>query len=412
MESNFFTFRDPSPPTAADGPLAGTSVAIQPNVSVHHWPTDAASRALENYAAIEDATLVVRLRQAGASLSGRTRMSELGFGVNGDSDAAVVTRGLVDLLIATDTTGEARAAAAAAGCFGYKPSYGIVSRYGLIGLVPSMECPAILAASLPAVSAAAGAIAGPDPRDPSMDASGAERAAAGFQKPPAAADHPQTAAVIQECVTALNPTEHKDFEQALSRIRAAGIRIKTIRIKDFPLAPKVHNVIGSVEASSSAGKFDGVRYGHRTSAAVKNWNDMYIKSRGEAFGPLVKAYLFQGGYFQYRNYAAFVDACRIRARLAAAVEKAVAAHDLLLLPVCNGTPPTVGERKTVADLYDGFAFTLLANLTGHPALTIPAGSRTDRGPFALQLIGLRCGDAPLLSFAARLSDIFTGDLQP
>jgi len=128
---------------------------------------------------------------------------------------------------------------------------------------------------------------------------------------------------------------------------------------------------------------------------------MYIQSRGESFGPLVKAYLFQGGYFQYHNYNAFLDACRTRARLIKNVEKAFETVDLILLPVATIDAPAMAA--TVSDLYDTFSLTVLANLTGNPAIAIP-------GTPALQLMGKRFGDARLLALAARVSDIHTGEM--
>ena len=112
----------------------------------------------------------------------------------------------------------------------------------------------------------------------------------------------------------LNAQEADAFDATVSRLGPAGFEIREIELTDYSLAPVVHQIIGSVEASSSAGKYDSVRYGHRSDSG-RNWNEMYIHSRGESFGRLIKEYLFQGGYFQYQNYNAFVDACRERTRL-------------------------------------------------------------------------------------------------
>lgn len=128
MHSDIFTHIDSSPPPlTAPGPLAGKSVAIQPNMSVRGWPTEAGSVALERFIALEDATVVKRLRAAGAKTMGSTHMSELGFGLAGDTAAQVLAEGHVDIALITDTMGEARVAASTIGVFGFKPSYGIVS---------------------------------------------------------------------------------------------------------------------------------------------------------------------------------------------------------------------------------------------------------------------------------------------
>jgi aspartyl-tRNA(Asn)/glutamyl-tRNA(Gln) amidotransferase subunit A len=411
MESKIFTYINTlTLPTVDDGPMAGTCVAVEPSISVENWPTDAQSPALENYVALEDATLISRLRNAGADLKGRTAMGELGLGLDRDTGGEAIKTGGADVVLKTDTTGEARLSAATSGCFGFKPSYGLISRSGLIGLVPSMESCGILSNSLGLISKTAQTMAGLDERDPSMDDPGIEQALSRFSQPEALADSPMTLGVIQEWTSAMGPEENKAFEQAMENLSAAGIKIETVSIRDFSLARTVHNVIGTVEASSSAGRFDSVRYGHRTSASVKNWNEMYIQSRGESFGALVKAYLFQGGYFQYQNYNAFLDACRIRARLMESVEKAFETVDLIALPVSGNLEPLPEKLNTVSGFYDAFSLTLLANLTGNPSISIPGHVNGDAVGIALQLIGKRFDDAGLLAFAARVSDIYTGEM--
>ena len=396
MEDRIFTHIDDSTQPRAKGLLADTTVAIEPSICVKDWPTQAQSLALENYVALEDATLVQHLRNAGAHLKGRTAMAELGLGLENDTGAAAIANGLVDVVLKTDTTGEARMAAADSGCFGFKPSYGLISRSGMIGLVPSMETCGILANSLDMISKTVQTMAGIDQGDASMDEPGIEKAMYGFSHPKDK-DRPITLGLIKGCRHEMDTTD--DMETAIDRLARSGLGIKKVEIKDFSLAPVVHNLIGSVEASSSAGRFDSVRYGHRTSALTKNWNEMYIKSRKESFGPLVKAYLFQGGYFQYHNYNAFVDACRTRARLIQNLERAFKTVDLILLPVSKSFA-SLNRPDTLSDLYDTFSLTVLANLTGNPAISIP-------GFPALQLIGKRFDDPGLLALAARISDIHT-----
>jgi aspartyl-tRNA(Asn)/glutamyl-tRNA(Gln) amidotransferase subunit A len=131
---------------------------------------------------------------------------------------------------------------------------------------------------------------------------------------------------------------------------------------------------------------------------------MYIRSRGEAFGRLIKEYLFQGGYFQYENYDAFVGACRIRTRLIRESETALDGVDALLLPLKNGAA-RASKAEAAGDIYDAFAPTLLANLTGQPALALPESTAA---PCGVQLIGNRLGDARLLTVGQRLYDILTG----
>ena len=400
MESRLFTYIDETPPEPAAGSLQGKTVVIQPNMSVRNWPTEAGSTALENYVALEDAAMVQKIRAAGAIVKGSSRMSELGFGLNADTSAEIIKNGLADIALATDTLGEARVAGAIGKACAFKPSYGIISRFGLIGLVPSMECCGILARTLSEIAGALQAMTGADPRDPSMDAGGSARVASELPPAPATPDAVRAFGLLKPARELLAAPAADAFDSIVSRLGQAGADIREIELTDFSLAPTVHQIIGSVEASSSAGKYDGVRYGHRSDSG-RNWNEMYINSRKESFGRLIKEYLFQGGYFQYQNYNAFVDACRVRTRLVRESEAALDAVDAILLPMGNGATPAT----SAGEIYDAFKPTLLANLTGQPALVLPESAAITCG---LQLIGKRLSDAQLLSTAHRISDILTG----
>ena len=134
-----FVYRHPETAALKGGPLQGLRIAIQPNISAAGWPADAGSNALANFTALEDATIVQRLRQAGASLCGATRMSEFGFGLQGSQAGGALQEQAADAELVLDFMGESRLAASRAGVCALKPSYGLVSRFGLIGLIPSME---------------------------------------------------------------------------------------------------------------------------------------------------------------------------------------------------------------------------------------------------------------------------------
>jgi aspartyl-tRNA(Asn)/glutamyl-tRNA(Gln) amidotransferase subunit A len=397
---DLFTWLDNTPPEPAPGPLQGKTVVVQPNMSVQDRPTGAGTKALSGYVALADATLVGNLRRAGAVLRGAGRMSELGFGLNGDTAAQIIERGLADIVLVTDTLGEARAAGVAGKVPALKPSYGIVSRCGLVGLVPSMECCGILARTFEDIAETLRALAGADPKDPSMDADGAGRVVRELEKEAEPAKGMPVLGRIAPVPGLPADPYAAAFEAALSRLAAAGVGIREIELTDRALVPGVHQVIGSVEASSSAGKYDGVRYGHRADAG-RNWNEMYLLSRKESFGPAVKSYLFQGGYFQYKNYDAFVDACRVRARLVRETEAALETVDAILAPAGTGA----GQGATAGEVYDAFGPTLLASLTGQPALVLPDPA----APGGLQLIGKRLGDARLLRAGQRISDLLSGD---
>jgi len=403
MNKEIFSYIDSKPSIVHEnGILSGKSISIQPNMSVRGWPTEAGSKALERFVALEDATVVENLRTAGATIKGSTHMSELSFGLIGDTGAQAVATGEVDIALMTDSMGEARIAASSKNLFGFKPSFGIVSRYGLIGLIPSMECYGVVANTPMDIANVMGAIAGIDDRDYSIP-DGILPDFGRFED----CKKWGTCGVIAECADVLEPSQSKAFTAALSRLDETGMAIREVSLKDFDLFRAVHNVIGSVEASSSCGKYDSVRYGHRAQSA-RNWNEMYLKSRAESFGLLIKTYLFQGAYYQFENYETFENACRIRAQLMEDMKALYETIDVLIVPTRKRND-SQNETNTIDSVYDAFDLTLPANMTGQPAIHVPGslfGRETDPG---LQFVAPRLGDMRLLSIADHLMTVREGD---
>jgi aspartyl-tRNA(Asn)/glutamyl-tRNA(Gln) amidotransferase subunit A len=376
--------------------MAGLRVVVQPNLSVEGWPCAAGSRALAGYTALEDATAAARLSRAGAALIGSSHMAELGFGLAGDTTAQVIAENQADLALIGDTLGEARVAAAATGLFGFKPSFGLISRYGLIGLVPSMECIGLAAGDPGRIQAALAAMAGADANDASMP----DDCLPGLTGSTAGAPPVRQAGIIAESLDDLSQSEREAFQASADRLTAVGVALKTVHLTLYPLFQVAHQVIAAVEASSSAGKYDGVRYGHR-SPTGKNWNEMYLNTRAESFGSRIKPFLFQGAWFQFHDYPAFEAACRLRGRLVRAVTDLLEEVDLLVLPT-RQPGRDAAQADTLAATYSAFARTLPASLAGLPALQVPhtqLAAPTDPG---LQLIGRRLDDARLLALGAQL----------
>ncbi len=370
-------------------PLHGLRVAPQPHLAVAGWPADAGSRALAGYTAPEDATLVRRLREAGAVLCGYTRMSPFGFGLDGSSAGAAVRERSADAELVLDLAGEGRLAAARAGVCALKPSYGVLSRFGVTGLIPSMEACALLADGPAPLRGLLRALAGPDERDASMPGDRLPAEAVRAADPATV-----TLGVLDEAGAALRDGQAAAFAARVARLRETGVTLKRLPFPEFPLFALVHRIVGSVEASSSAGRYDSVRYGRRP-AGVKNWNEMYLAARGAAFEPLVKGFLFQGAYFQFERYAAYEDACRIRARLVKAMAGLAAQVDALLLPLPVAPPPAA--PLSLDETYAAFGATLFANVTGQPVLALPP-----EGGMAVQLAGARLGDERLLAIGEGL----------
>jgi aspartyl-tRNA(Asn)/glutamyl-tRNA(Gln) amidotransferase subunit A len=204
----------------------------------------------------------------------------------------------------------------------------------------------------------------------------------------------------------LSEEETRAFRKGKEKLKALGFGIHEVSLPDFDLFRTIHHIIGSVEASSSCGKYDGVRYGHRT-ATAKNWNDMYLKSRSECFGVLIKAYLFQGAYFQFENYAAFENASRIRARVVKDVDGIFTRVDAFAFPT-RRSGVQAAAAKSVDDIYDACALTLPANVMGLPSVQIPGFVLDGNTDLGLQIVGARMSDARLLSLAVRLSQSAEG----
>lgn len=396
--SDIYTYKNVSSdvPAGAVSPLSGVRVVVQPNISVRGWPCDAGSGALEGFVPLQDAAVITRLKSAGALLAGSSRMSELGFGLVGETTVRALEEG-ADVAVMTDTMGEARVTAAANGLFGFKPSFGVVSRFGLIGLVPSMECAGLVARDLDTIVDVMMAIAGKDPNDPSMpDEPAVDLASAreGFECP-------FRAGVVKESMDLLNETEVRSFKAGLARMEAVGAVIQEVSLPGYSLFRTVHNTVASVEASSSAGKYDSVRFGHRAPQG-KNWNEMYLASRGESFRSLVKAFLFQGAFFQFEDYGAFEDACRIRNRLVGETMDVFRTVDFLVFPT-RRTGHDPWEAASVKAVYESFLLTLPANVTGSPAVQVPACNVNGGVDIGLQVMGKRLDDARLLCAASAIA---------
>lgn len=374
------------------GSLSGTRVGVQSLFCVQGWPCEGGSRALRGFVPLEDAAVVQQVKRGGGVLVGSTHSSELGLGVSRDTAARAVREGHVDAGFMVDTLGEARIAAAEAGLFGFKPSWGRVSRFGLVGLAPSMECCAVLAGRWKDIPAIFHAIACADDRDPSMvhpiSSEGGVRTGS-KRKDAVAGFFPQS-------LEPLSPEERSAFSRAMSQLEQSGVTLRQVQMQDLDLFPLAHQVIASVEASSSCGKYDGVRFGHRA-AGAKNWNEMYLETRRESFGLLLKTLLFQGAYFQFENYAAFENACRIRARLVSQCRKLFEDLDMLLFPTQHHAQDAF-QAQSLQELYRAFAHTLLANVTGQPALSLPGFFRCGEKDMGLQIVGAYLEDERLLSW--------------
>ncbi|MFP4225837.1 MAG: amidase family protein [Desulfobacterales bacterium] len=404
MNADIFTYQPESDlQECRDGAMAGKKLLIQPDLSVRGWLTDAGSQALTGFHAVMEATTVARLKSAGACFAGSTRMAEMGLGINGSTMPAALGAGHGSLGLVTDFLGEARMTACLAGWNGFKPSYGLLSRFGLVGLVPSMECTGFLARTPADIAAALAEAAGPDENDFSM----APDPPPDLTPSALSAHAPDRIGVPRQIEQDLSPSARDAFSAGLSQAEQAGFDITEIDLPGFDEFSAAHQVIASVEASSSCGKYDGVRYGFQA-ADAQNWNEMYLQTRGEAFGARLKAFLLQGAYFQFENYPAFENACALRQKLVSRLDAAFESVHLLALPARLSHADPCGA-ESIEETYAAFGLTLPASLAGLPALCLPGLARDGETDIGLQLMGPRMTDARVLAAGLKINARIKGD---
>jgi len=411
-------------------PLGGIPIAIKDNLNVLGQPCTCGSRFLaENYTSPYDATVIRKLREAGAIPFGRMNMDEFAMGSATENSALQVTRnphnperipggssggsaaavadGTAFAALGSDTGGSIRQPASHCGVVGLKPSYGRVSRYGLVAFASSLDQIGPLTNSVEDAAAILQAIAGHDPRDStSLDVpvpdylgainDGVKGLRLGIPKE-----------YFGEGIT---PAVRRQVEAAIERLAQQGAEIVDISLPHTPYAVATYYVIAPAEASSNLSRYDGIRYGHRTAKAA-DIADLYQKSREEGFGPEVKRRIILGTYVLSSGYydAYYNRAQKVRTLIRRDFENAFRGVDAVLSPVSPAPARKIGEFKDdPLHEYLSDIFTIAANLAGIPGISVPAGLAADgpdQGmPVGLQILGPHLGEALLLRIA-RASEI-------
>jgi len=399
-----------------DGPLDDLTVGIKDNISTEGVETTCGSRVLEGYEPPYDATVVARLKDAGARIVGKTNMDEFGMGTTTETSAHGVTRnpvdtdhvpggssggsaaavaaGEVDAALGTDTGGSVRCPAAFCGVVGLKPTYGLVSRYGLIAYANSLETVGPMARDVGTTARVLDVIAGADERDGTCNAE-ADHYAAAVEEP--AAD--VTVAVPEELVgEGVEEGVRARFDEALDALRGEGATVREVSMPSLEKALAAYYVIAMGEASSNLARFDGVRYG--PSGDGDGWNEAFADARAR-FGDEVKRRVMLGTYALSEGYYGdyYDKAQNARSLVRRDFEDVLDEADVVASPTMPLTPFRIGEAlDDPMQMYLADANTTPVNLAGVPSVTVPAG-RSDDLPVGLQLTAGRFEETKLLRVA-------------
>ncbi len=401
------------------GPLTGIPMIHKDIFCTEGVLTTCGSKMLSNFVSPYDATVVARLKQAGMVMIGKANMDEFAMGSSnetsfygpvrnpwdtarvpggssGGSAAAVAAR-LAPLATATDTGGSIRQPAALCGVTGLKPTYGRVSRYGMIAFASSLDQAGVITVSAEDAALTLQAMAGFDPRDStSVDVPVPDYRAA-LDAPLAG----MKIGILKEFFgEGLAPEVEKPVREALAGLVKLGAVVKEVSLPSLPLSVPTYYVVAPAECSSNLARFDGVRFGHRCENP-KDLRDLYDRSRAEGFGAEVKRRIMTGAYVLSAGYydAYYLKAQKVRALITDDFRRAFHDVDLLLSP----TSPTVafGIGAKTSDpitMYLNDIYTIGANLAGLPALSMPCGFAGGL-PVGVQLIGPHFGEAKLLNAA-------------
>ncbi|MEJ1966023.1 MAG: Asp-tRNA(Asn)/Glu-tRNA(Gln) amidotransferase subunit GatA [Gammaproteobacteria bacterium] len=401
------------------GPLTGVPIAHKDIFCTDGVRTTCGSRMLENFIAPYDATVVTKLKAAGAVMIGKTNMDEFAMGSSNETsyfgpvknpwDTAMVPGGssggsaaavgarLVPVATATDTGGSIRQPAALCGVTGLKPTYGRVSRYGMIAFASSLDQGGVIAASAEDAALVLGAMAGFDPNDSTSVDRPVPDYAAALNRPVKGL---RIGLLKEFFEKGLDAEVEKRIRDALAVYQSLGAELREVSLPSLPLSVPTYYVVAPAECSSNLARFDGVRFGHRCENP-KDLNDLYRRSRGEGFGAEVKRRIMTGTYVLSAGYydAYYIQAQKARALINRDFERAFAEVDVLMGPT---TPtPAFGLGAKTNDpitMYLNDIYTIGANLAGLPALSIPCGF-VGTLPVGLQIVGPHFGEEKILGAA-------------
>ena len=404
--------------------LAGAPLAIKDCILIKDQPATAASKILENYVASYDATAIKKLKDAGAIFLGKTNMDEFAMGGSTENSAFQLTRNPHDLervpggssggsaaavaanmaiaALGSDTGGSIREPASFCGVAGLKPTYGAVSRSGLMAMTSSLDQIGPLSKTVEDAAIIFKAIAGQDPLDATSVAAsyGEDLTNPDFEK-----IKKLTVGIPDEYfIDGISPEVSTAVENAIEKIKSLGLHFKKISLPHTRYALSTYYIIVPAEVSSNLARFDGIRYGGTSTPAERaamNLSDLYVKTRGAGFGAETKRRVMLGTYVLSAGYydAYYEKAQRVRRLISEDFEHAFESVDVILTPVVPSTAFKIGEKMNdPLTMYLSDIFTIPTNLAGLPGLSLPAKKEwaPHELPVGFQLIGKKWREADIL----------------
>ena len=403
------------------GVLSGIPLAQKDIFCAKGWRTTCASKMLDNFVSPYDATVIERLNAAGAVILGKANMDEFAMGASNETSyygavrnpwdttrvpggssggsAAAIAASMAPAATATDTGGSIRQPAALCNLTGLKPTYGVVSRYGMIAYASSLDQGGPIARTAEDCALLLNAMAGFDERDSTSLDRPVEDYTRDLEKPLAGLKVGLPKEFYGEGCDAQVMAR---VEEAVAEYRKLGMTTVEVSLPNLKLAVPAYYVISPAEASSNLSRYDGVRYGYRA-PEYADLNDMYVKSRSQGFGQEVKRRILIGAYVLSHGYydAYYLQAQRVRRQIAADFAEAFKHCDVIMGPTYPTPAFRLGEKiGDPVQMYLSDIYTVAVNLAGLPGMSIPCGF-TDGLPVGLQLIGDYLSEARLLNIAHR-----------
>ena len=390
------------------GLLAGIPVAIKDAICTLGQPTTCGSRMLEKFVPPYDAGVITKLRQADAVLIGKTNMDEFAMGSSGENSAYGPTRNPWDLTripggsssgsaaavaarmallsLGSDTGGSIRQPAGLCGIVGLKPTYGRVSRYGLIAYASSLDQIGPFATDVAGASLLLEAISGHDPRDSTSVQQAVPQYSKTFDQPLAGL---RIGVPIEHFAEGLDAEVERSVREALAVYRSLGAEIKDVHLPHSKYAIATYYLVATSEASSNLARYDGVHYGHRAEQFGNSLVEMYEASRAEGFGAEVKRRIMLGVFSLSAGYADkyYAKALQVRRLIRQDFDTAFEQVDVIAGPVTPTPAFKMGEKTSdPLAMYLSDIYTISANLAGLPGVSIPCGLSSQQLPIGLQLL--------------------------